>query len=72
MPARARAVLRAVKKIGGSYEKPKSGSHWHVCFENRVYPIPLHNGMRSEIPDVYLRGLARFLGITVADLKAAM
>lgn len=37
-----------------------------------MYPLPLHNGMKSEIPDVYLRGLARHLGVSLDELEASM
>jgi hypothetical protein len=28
-----------------------------------VYPIPAHNGLKTEIPDKYLKGLCKHFGI---------
>jgi hypothetical protein len=43
--------------------KPNSGSHWLLRSAAVSYPLPLHNGLKSEVSDVYLKGLCRAFGI---------
>ena len=51
-------------------EKPSTGSHWKaVRAGSRPYPIPAHNGIRSEISDLYIRGLCRNFGIEDAEFR---
>lgn len=59
MPARLREIVRAARKRGAIIEEPNSGSHWKAIVAGRTYPIPAGNGLKSEISDVYIRGLCR-------------
>lgn len=63
MPARFSAIKRAVEALGYSVEPPNGGSHWKVRTKSGCYPIPAHNGLKEEIPDVYIRGLCRFIKV---------
>jgi hypothetical protein len=70
MPARFGDIARAVKAFGATVEEPPSGgSHYKVCKGGAVFPITAHNGLKSEISNIYLRGLCRFLGCTLDDFK---
>ncbi|MFW5920388.1 MAG: type II toxin-antitoxin system HicA family toxin [Polyangiales bacterium] len=71
MPKRLRDLEKALKKHGVSLEQPKGGgSHWKFAADNpdRKYPIPAHNGKKSEISDVYIKALCRHFGIDPDDL----
>lgn len=58
--------------MGVLLEQPKSGSHW-MCRRAdgavRGYPIPAHNGLKTEIDDKYIRGLCRHFGLSEAELR---
>lgn len=69
MPARLSAIERALKSFGITVEKPGSGSHWKAKRGSVTYTIPAHNGARSEIGDVYLKGVCRAFGIDVGEFK---
>jgi hypothetical protein len=71
VPARLKALLAAAKTFGVSFTKPKSGSHWRLTRvgAQRPYPIPAHNGERTEIGDEYIRGMCRALGIDEDELR---
>lgn len=69
MGVRLRVLVSAARKFGIAIEEPKSGSHWKATKGQELYPIPAHNGLKSEIDDVYVRGLCRAFGIDVAELK---
>ena len=62
MPKRLRVLAKELRELGYELEKPSSGSHWRVRKDGRMYPIPAHNAGNTEIPDIYLRKLAEFLG----------
>lgn len=69
MPTRLRKLKKNAKKLGAVLEDPNGGSHYKFRREDgRMYPVPAHNGLKSEIPDVYIRRLAVFLGTTYDDL----
>ena len=69
MPERLRTLKKRAKKFGATLEEPSSGSHYKFrSKDRRAYPVSAHNGLKSEIPDVYIRGLARFLGVSVDEL----
>lgn len=61
MPARLAAVASAAAKRGVEVRRPRKGSHWKAirASDGKVYPLPAHNGLKTELPDVYLRGLCR-------------
>jgi hypothetical protein len=70
LPARFRDIKRAVKEFGIRAEPVKGSAHWKLIGQDgRVYPLPCHNGERTEISDHYLRGLCRTFGIDLAELK---
>jgi len=75
MPARARDLRRALEALGATLE-PRSGrsgtSHWMATLGGVSYPIPLHNGLKTEVPDVYIRGVCRALGLNEAQLRAKL
>jgi hypothetical protein len=51
-------------------ERRGKGSHVVVDDgEGHVYPLPLHHGHKTELSDVYVRGLCRALGISYNELK---
>ena len=70
MPARFRDIIRLVVEFGGEIEEPKSGSHWkakRLGFGS--YPIPAHNGPKTEIDDCYIRGLCRSLQFDEVEFR---
>jgi hypothetical protein len=67
------AIIRAATKLGVSVEPPSSGSHWKFRRPGfRVYPIPAHNGERTEISDRYIRALCRALEIDEQELRGLL
>lgn len=64
MPMRLGDLADRLKSHGVKLERPSSGSHWKfVGPGGRTYPVPAHNGLRTELPDVYVRGAHRAFGI---------
>jgi hypothetical protein len=64
MGTKLRDLAKAVVQLAPDSElkKPKSGSHWKfVRPKCRPYPVPAHNGDRSEVGDTYIAGLCRCL-----------
>ncbi len=61
MPACLRDLKRALENQNGSVEEPRSGSHWKARLGTDCYPIPAHNGLKTEISDRYINGLCRAL-----------
>ena len=50
----------------------RSGKGSHVVLVNaagKTYPVSLHNGAKTEISDVYVRGICRFFGVDYEELK---
>jgi hypothetical protein len=44
--------------------------HFHARnAKGELYTLPAHKGLKSEIDDVYLRGVCRTFGIDLAELK---
>jgi hypothetical protein len=73
LPARLAAIVRAATRLGVSVDRPSTGSHWKFQREGfRVYPIPAHNGERSEISDKYIRAMCRALGIDESELRSLL
>ena len=71
MPARYSRVRAALAKIGIRVVE-RSGRGSHVVVEDdagHAYPLPLHHGLRTELSDVYLRGLCRALEIDYEALR---
>lgn len=69
MPARLRDLIRAVEALGVVVDAPNSGSHWKARRDGKTYPLPAHNGARTELDDVYIRGLCRCFGLDEAELR---
>jgi hypothetical protein len=73
MPARLREIRRAALSYGIQIEEPSSGSHWHCRLPGkRLYTIPAHNGVRTEIDDNYVRGFCRHFSINYDEFKAKL
>lgn len=69
MPARARDLIRVLRKLGLTVEQPKKGSHWKVTDGKMTYPIPMHNAEQTELDDVYVRGVCRAFGLDEGALR---
>ena len=70
MPARLAKLANALGEYGVRVEKPKKGSHWKAKRDgDGTYPIPAHNGMRTEISDVYIQGVCRHFAIDEDELR---
>ncbi len=70
MPSRLGDLEKRLIVLGLAVEAPKKGSHWKVrAKDGRMFPLPAHNGRKSEISDVYVRSLAKFVGVSFEDLK---
>lgn len=71
MPAKLSDIKRAVVALGHALEAPRAGgSHWKVRGRGGgCYPIPAHNGLKEQIPDPYIRGLCRFLGVEFEEFR---
>ena len=72
MPARLMAVAAVLKKHGIDVEKPSSGSHYKAVRGSVVYPLPAHNGAKSELDDRYLKALCRAFGLDYRAFKEAL
>jgi hypothetical protein len=59
MPARLFDLKRALESMGVEVQAPNRGSHWRAVRGGKTYPIPAHNGERTEISDVYIRAVCR-------------
>lgn len=73
MPARVRDLKRALEQHGILYENPPGGgSHGRFTDGRTVYPVPARNGLKTEVGDVYIRGVCRCFGLDLAELKNAL
>jgi hypothetical protein len=69
MPARLAKLRRALEAMGITVTEPASGSHWKAQRDGKTYPIPAHNGPKTEIDDCYLRGVCRCFGLDEKALR---
>lgn len=70
MPAKLSDIERALKKFGVALRKPKKGSHFRATADGKgMYPLTGHNGLKSDIPDVYVKGLCRNFDIDYDEFK---
>jgi hypothetical protein len=70
MPARLRELMRICEARFEISFGPGKGSHRKAKREGcRPFPVPAHNGDRSEIPDEYIRALCRNFGIDYDEMK---
>ena len=73
MPCRARDLKRALEAFGLTVETPRGGgSHWRVTDGVRSYSVPLPNGVKTELSDVYVRGVCRAFGLDEKALRAKL
>jgi len=70
MPCHFRDLKRVSEEAGCTVEEPSKGSHWKVRKDGKMYPIPVHNGLKTEIGNHYISGVERALGLT--DLKTKL
>jgi len=59
---------RILGKRGFTIE-PAAKHHKVTAPDGVAYTIPCHNGMRTEITKIYLKGLCRAFGLTEEDLR---
>ena len=71
MPARFKSVCLALKKCGiEALSRGGKGSHVVLLSpDGRTYPVSLHKGPKTEISDVYVRGICEFYGVDYEELK---
>lgn len=72
MPARLRSLCEVLRGYGIQGVSRTKGSHHifhHPSGKGRPYPIPAHNGMKTEIPDVYIRGICRAFALDYEQVK---
>lgn len=71
MPAR---LSKLKKAVSGQLdlEKPSSGSHWKFTDGSSKYTVPAHNGLKTEITDLYIKKLCAHFGLDYAEIKASM
>jgi hypothetical protein len=73
MPARLREIAAALKLLGVTVDEPKGGSHFMIRGQGtRAFPLTAHNGMRSEISDLYIKKLCDHLGIDFKSFKKSL
>ena len=73
MPFRLSKIRKALRKHGVTVS---TGSrHWRAGRDGKTYPIPAHNGLKTEIDDSYILGVCRAFGLDhkqfIADLKGS-
>jgi len=63
-------IARAGRKSGLEVEEGKGTSHWKFkCDGRRTYPIPASNSEKTEIDDIYIKGLCRNFGLDLEEFK---
>ena len=71
MPARFSHLARIIRQhYGLEVAEPTSGSHWKVYnpATGISFRVKAHNGLKSELADVYVNGLARTFRIPKTEL----
>lgn len=64
MPLRLRDLAAHLKAHGIEVHEPKRGSHFRCTKDGfPAYQLPAHNAMKSELSDVYVRGVCRHFKI---------
>jgi len=74
VPARFRRIIAAAEHFGISFSPPTGGgAHWKATKAGfRSYPIPAHNGDRTQIGDQYIRGFCRNFGIDLSEFRSKL
>lgn len=67
VPARLRDLARALEAYGVKLEELHGKHNWRF-----VRGLPAHNGLKSEISDVYVNGAARAFSIEKHELWAVI
>lgn len=66
-------MIAVAAEYGITFSRPSSGSHWKAKKDGyRTYPVPAHNGERTEISDQYIRGLCRNFGLNAEEFVAKL
>jgi len=65
-------LKRAADRLGIDLECPSSGSHYKFKRGSITYPVPAHNGLRSDIADVYVKKFCKAFDIDREQLEAAL
>ena len=71
MPARYAKLRAALAKLGVRVSE-RSGKGSHVVVDDgkgHSYPLPLHHGTKTELSEVYVRGLCRALDLDYEELR---
>ena len=71
MPVRYARLRSALSKLGIRVAE-RSGKGSHVVVDDgrgHTDPLPLHHGAKTELSDVYVRGLCRALEIDYEELR---
>jgi len=71
VPSRYPRLRAALAKLGVRvFERSGKGSHVVVDDgKGHSYPLPLHHGVKTELSDVYIRGLCRALDLDYEELR---
>ena len=71
MPARLRDIERAAKACGLEIADAKGKHFWKArrSSDGKTYPIPAHNGGKTEIADIYVKGLCRCFELDEAAFR---
>lgn len=79
MGQRIADLVRALRAFDIELRDHKKGAHpWKATGKSRVdgttqlYPIPAHNGSKTEVRDCYIRGVAQKFGLDEDELRALM
>lgn len=74
MPARARDLVRALRQLGVRVDEAAGGgSHFKASKAGyRSYPLSLHNGLKSEVSDKYISGVAQAFDLDEKTLRALL
>lgn len=73
MPARFRDIIRVCGEYGIDLDE-KGGKHNFKLSRpgTRKYPIPAHNGPKSEITDVYIRAMCRHFELDLEEFTGKL
>jgi hypothetical protein len=63
VPARLRDLKRVLEGFGVVIKTASGTSHYMAYRGGTSYPIPAHNGLKTEIADVYIRGICRVFSL---------
>ena len=64
--------MRAASAVGVIVEEPASGSQCKFKRDGLTYPIAAHSGPKTEVSDVYVRGLCRVFALSAEGFAAKL